>query len=253
MSQSQSRREQLRQAQLAKAKSQRFNRIVGIGAVILGVVVVAVFAVVLFQQMGINQTTSSTVPPNATEAKDGIVVNPGKAVDGAPVVGLYMDYQCPVCKQFDTLYGGALKALAESGEIDLQYRTMTFLDNNLSNDSSIRAGIGAACADVQGSYSDYHDEVFANQPAVEGDGYEQTLLRDTIPATIGLTGEKLAGFQQCVDDKATQAFVKGTNEAAFAAGVNGTPTLMVNGKVIDLEQISATAPADLGALISANA
>lgn len=252
MSESQSRREQLRQAQLAKAKSQRLNRIIGIGAAVLAVVVVAVFAAVFIQQAGMDQAASSTVPPNATEAKDGIVVNPGKAVDGAPVVGLYMDYQCPVCKQFDTLYGPALTSLAESGEINLQYRTMTFLDNNLSNDSSIRAGIGAACADVQGAYSDYHDEVFANQPAVEGDGYEQSLLRDTIPATIGLTGEKLTGFQQCVDDKATKAFVDGTNEAAFAAGVNGTPTLMVNGKILSLEEIGQTDPANLGALITAN-
>lgn len=249
----QSRREQLRQAQLAKAKSQRLTRIVSIGAAILAVILVAVFGVVLVQQMGANQAASSVTPPNATAEKDGIVVNPDKAKDGAPVVALYLDYQCPRCAQFETLYGGALAALAESGDIELQYRTMIFLDNNLRNDSSIRAGIGAACADASGAYADYHENVFANQPAVEGDGYTDELLRETIPATVGITGDALTGFQQCYDDKATQAFVKGTNEAAFKANVTGTPTMMVNGKVIDLETISATNPADLGSLIQANA
>ena len=253
MSQSPSRREQLRQAQIAKAKAQRFNRIVGIGALVLAVILVAVFGVVLFQQMRNNQVASSVVPPNATAARDGIVVNPGKAKDGAPVVALYMDYQCPVCKKFETIYGPALTALAVSGDINLQYRTMTFLDNNLGNDASIRAGIGAACADVQGKYASYHNEVFSNQPATEGDGYTSALLRDQIPATLGLTGESLSGFQQCFDTRATQTFVKGTNDAAFKAGVNGTPTLKVNEKVIPLETISATSAADLGTLIKANA
>lgn len=249
----QSRREQLRQAQLAKAKSQRLTRIVAIGAGILAVVLVAVFAVVLVQQMGANQVASSVTPPNATAAKDGIVTNPGKAKEGAPVVALYLDYQCPVCSQFESLYGGALGALAEAGDIELQYRTMIFLDNNLRNDSSVRAAIGAACADVSGAYAAYHQAVFANQPAVEGDGYTTELLRDTIPGEVGITGDALTGFQQCYDDKATQGFVQGTNEAGFKAGVNGTPTMMVNGKVIDLETIGATDPANLGALIQANA
>lgn len=253
MTQSPSRREQLRQAQIAKAKNQRLTRIVGIGAAILAVVLVAVFAVVLVQQVGANQVTSSVVPPNATADRNGIVVNPGKAKPGAPVVALYMDYQCPVCKKFESVYGSALKALADAGEIELQYRTMTFLDNNLGNTSSISAGIGAACADAQGAYSAYHEQVFANQPTTEGDGYSTALLRDEIPTTIGLSGNAVTGFQQCFDTKATQAFVKGTNDAAFKSGVNSTPTLKVNDKVVPNDTIGATSPADLGALIKANA
>lgn len=230
---SQSRREVLRRQQEAQAKSKRLNRIVAAAAIVIGLVLVAVFAVVLAQSWGKGTSTAAGAPPNATASANGIVVNPGKGSDTTPTVELFLDYQCPVCKQFETLHGATLKSLADSGQIKLVYRTMTFLDNNLRNDASLRAAVGAACSDNVGSYSAYHDAVFARQPATEGDGYATELLRTTIPTGIGLTGEKLTTFQQCYDTRATKAFVEGTNEAAARDGVSATPTMRVNGKTLD--------------------
>lgn len=249
----QSNRERLRQSQESKAKQQRLNRIIGVGAAILAVVLIGVFAVVLIQQSQTASTASSITPPNATEAKDGIVVNPGKAQQGAPTVELFFDYQCPACKQFEAAYGSALTGLAESGEIELRYRTMTFLDTNLNNDASLRAGIAAACADVVGVYSAFHDQVYANQPTNEGDGYTDEVLRDTIPGTVGITGENLMTFQSCFDKQSTKAFVNGTNEQASKSGITSTPTFRVNGKAIALQTIAQVQPADLGNLIRQNA
>lgn len=248
----QSNREQLRRNQAAQAKQKRLTRIIGVGAAVLVVVLIGVFVGVLMQNQGHQATTSSATPPNATAAKDAIVVNPGKAKAGAPVVELFFDYQCPICKQFEGAYGDAFKALADSGEIELRYRNMTFLDLNLNNDASLRAGIGAACSDFSGKYSAYHDEVYANQPAKEGPGYADALLRDTIPATAGITGDALTSFQACYDKQATKAFVDGTNEQASKAKVNSTPTVHVNGKDLPLQTIGQVQPAGLGDLIKQN-
>ncbi|MGV8908614.1 MAG: thioredoxin domain-containing protein [Propionicimonas sp.] len=249
----QSNREQLRRNQEAKAKQRRLNRIIGVGAVILVLVLIGVFIGVLVQNQSHTATTSSATPPNATSTKDGIIVNPGKAKAGVPVVELFFDYQCPVCKQFEGAYGASLKQLAASGDIELHYRNMTFLDINLRNDASLRSGIGAACSDFAGKYSAYHDELYTNQPATEGDGYADALLRDTIPAAVGISGADLTSFQACYDNQATKAFVNGTNEQASKGGVNATPTVHVNGKDLPLKTIAGVAPTGLGELIKQNA
>jgi protein-disulfide isomerase len=251
---SQSNREQLRRNQAAQAQQKRLTRIIGVGAAVLVVVLIGVFVAVLFQNQAHTTTTSSSAtPPNATASKDGIVVNPGKATAGAPVVELFFDYQCPVCKQFEGIYGASLKSLADSGAIELHYRNMTFLDINLNNDASLRAGIGAACSDFAGKYSAYHNEIYANQAAKEGDGYTDELLRVTIPATVGITGADLTTFQACYKDQTTKAFVQGMNDSASKSGVNATPTVHVNGKDLPLQTIAGVQPDGLGDLIKQNA
>jgi len=234
---SQSRREALRRQQEAQARAKRLQRIILVGAIVLAVVVVGVFGAIFVGQLNKGGTTAaggtSAVPVNSTADHSGIVVNPGKFKEGVPKVEVFLDYQCPVCKQFESMFGSTLDDMATKGEIQLIYRTMTFLDNNLKNDSSLKAGIAAACADNAGSYGAYHNAIFAGQPTTEGQGYTTQQLRVDFAATAGITGEKLTSFQSCYDTKATSSFVEGTNEKAAAASVNSTPTIMVNGTKLD--------------------
>lgn len=254
----QNNRERLRQAQAAAAKQQRLTRIIGVGAAVLVLVVAGVLVAVLFQNQGTATGSAAVTPPNATSDGRAIVANPGKAKPGAPVVELFLDYQCPVCKEFEGFYGDAFAAAAASGEIELRYRTMTFLDAGLRNDSSVRAGVAAACSDVSGTYTAFHDAIFANQPATEGDGYPDEVLRDTIPATVGITGDALTSFQACYDAQSTKAFVTGTNDfgtqdlQAVTQRV-ATPTVFVNGKDLSLADIAKVEPAGLLDLIKQRA
>ena len=232
----QSRREALRRQQEAQARAKRLQRIILVAAVVLGLVVIGVVGTIVVSQLNKGGTaagTNSSVPVNATSDASGIVVNPGTFKDGVPKVEVFLDYQCPVCKQFETQFGTTLDDMATKGEIQLIYRTMTFLDNNLRNDSSLKAGIAAACADNAGAYSAYHNAIFAGQPTNEGTGYTTQQLRVDFAGTAGITGDKLTGFQQCYDSRTTQSFVEGTNEKAAADGVNSTPTIMVNGTKLD--------------------
>ena len=251
-------RAQLRAAQAAQAAKKRRNRIIATAAIVTVVVAAIVVAVVLLKpgpvstadrEPGVASPGAPTQPPNANSTLRAIVANPGKASDSAPLVELFFDYQCPMCHTLETAIGPSLDALADSGAIRLEYRSMTFLDQMLGNDSSSRPAIAAACADTVGSYTAYHNQVFANQPAHEGDGYTDDVLLTTIPAAIGLTGEKLAAFQQCYTQRATAAFVAAVDEQAFADGVTGTPTIRVNGKNFDFSAAYAD-PSMLGPLIA---
>lgn len=230
------RREALRQQQAAEVAEQRRRRLIGIGMAVAAIVLTTVLATVWLTRDKPADLTAATTPPHANADNSGIVVNPGTSKVGVPVVALYVDYQCPNCKELESNIGANLLSLADKGDITLEYRTMTFMDTNLRNSASTRAAVGAACADWAGVYAKYHDAVFARQAAEEvqgSEGYSDALLRDEIPEQLGVGGAKLTSYQQCYDQRTSEAFVQTTDDAAGAAGVTGTPTIHVNGKSLE--------------------
>lgn len=233
--QSSSRREQLqarREAEIQRQK--RTGLITALVAGVLALAVIAVVTVVVIQnqrtkrEAAANEAASQITPPNAV-GKDAILANPDTAATAQYTLNIYMDYQCPICKQSEDRYAGVWKSLADEGFIKLQLHTMTFMDQNLRNDSSTRVAIGAACSDLTGTYLEFHTAAFKNQPAQEGDDYTEQVVTQTIPQQAGITGADYDTWKKCYDSKATAEFVRMTNENAFKAGVTGTPTIYVNG------------------------
>lgn len=230
-----SRRERLRAAQQAEVKRRRVRVIAAIG---VGVGALVAIVAMIWASLGAAVPSATTTPPNATAANDGIVVNPGKAKPDAPVVGLYFDYQCSHCVTFEEKYGLTINDLANSGDISLINHTRVFLDRGDATGLSHRAAIAAACADTAGVYKDYHQSIFSS--AYQG-AYTDELFRVTIPQELGLSGDALTRFQSCFDDRSMAGFVQGVDDAAGKAGINSTPTLVINGKTQDL----ATLPDDV--------
>lgn len=231
------RRAQMRAQAEAEARRARTRKIV---ITALSVVVVAALVIggLVWVQSRNTPAANGAVPPNATAAGNGIVVNPGTA-DGKPVVELFFDYQCPGCGSLERSAGQYILGGAQQGDYQLIYRPMIFLDTNLRNDSSLRAANAAACYAEVGDYAAYHQAVFNNQPAQEGQGYTDDLLRNQLPAQLGTSGDKLTQFQQCYDAGTYKSFAQQTNTAAARDGVTGTPTVHVNGKNLDLTTLSA--------------
>ena len=161
-------------------------------------------------------------------------MNKDKAKDGVPTVTVFQDYQCPACKGAEDLLGKPLNDLSSKGEIKLQYHTLTFLDRNLRNDSSSRAAMAAAAADVVGKYEAYHDVVYSHQPKEEGAGYTDEQLRKEFASEAGITGKDLTTFQRVYDNKQTEQFVKNGSDQGLQElqkfGSAGTPTFLVDGK-----------------------
>jgi len=232
-----SRRERLRAAQEAERRRRRVRTFAAVG---VGVGAIAAIVVMIVMSMGgAPQVTSR--PPNATAASDGIVVNPGKAAQGAPVVTLYLDYQCSHCVEFEEKFGLTLDDLAGKGEIQLVNSTKVFLDRGNNDGLSHKGAIAAACSDSAGVYSAYHQGIFA---AAANGPYTDELFRVQLPQRTGITGDTLTAFQTCYDTRATLGWVNGVEEASAKAGVNETPTMRINGKTIDL----STLPSDVSQL-----
>jgi protein-disulfide isomerase len=175
------------------------------------------------------QGTTSSAPPAASTLSPS---NPASVV-------LYLDPQCPICAQFEKTFGGQIDALAASGKITIGYHVMSFLDRNLNNDSSTRGANAMFCARDAGKMGPYVRAVLLGQPEKEGDGFTDARLVE-FGAQAGISGDALTTFTQCVMSKAHLDTVKESETSAEQAGVQGTPSLAVDGKLIDMQQLTAT-------------
>jgi protein-disulfide isomerase len=218
---------------LAAATPKKGPNPVVIGAVVAAVVIVAVVVAILVGK----PDTSGSVAGSATPVGviggtgGGIFVNAATAKKDAPTLDLYEDFQCPSCANLEERIGTELSSLAKTGQIRLVAHTLSFLDDNLKNDSSSRSANAAACAADAGKFLEYHGAVFAGQPKQEGVGYTDAQLKE-FAQTAGITGAAQTTWQKCTDSAQHAQYVTDVQEASSRAGINNTPTVKLNGKDI---------------------
>jgi protein-disulfide isomerase len=125
----------------------------------------------------------------------------------------------------------------QNNQVKLVSHTLSFLDNNLRNDSSNRAANAAACAADADKFLQYHAAVFQGQPAKEGEGYTDARLKE-FATQAGITGAAMTTWQKCYDDRAHNQWVESVQEQSGKDGVQGTPTIRLNGKDVSLQGLT---------------
>ena len=215
-----------------------------IGAVVAAVLIVGVVvAIVIAANSGKTGTAAGgSAQPVGAVASDGggIFANQSTAKSNAPTIDLYEDFQCPTCGALEKAMGPTFASMSQAGDIKLIVHTLSFLDDNLKNDSSKRSANAAACASDAGKFLEYHALVFAAQPAQEGAGYTDAQLTQ-FASEAGITGAALTTWQQCASSGQHDQYVIDTQDAAGRAGVNSTPTVKLNAK--DITQTLTTVDA----------
>lgn len=166
--------------------------------------------------------------PSAPATPPAQITAPGaEAEAGKPVkVVLYIDFICPVCKNFETQYNETLTNLRNEGKITLEYRPLGFLDTRSTTNYSSRAANAAACVvnESPEKYADFVNMLFEKQPAEGGAGISDADLKK-MATDLGAKS-----IDTCVDEKTYRPWVKYTTQQAAAIGVTGTPTVLVEGK-----------------------
>jgi len=249
---------QIREAQLKKDK--RNKLLIGWGIVVAVVAILAVVALVVTTTMKQNApvadqgptpananvhggvtllantdvaklepaTVDAAAVPDAPKTAPASLVAPGaEAEAGKPVkVVLYIDFICPICKDFESKYNEQLTSLRNEGKITVEYRPLGFLDSRSSTNYSSRAANAAACVvnESPEKYAAFVDSLFANQPAEGSAGISDDKLK-TMATDIGAKN-----IDTCVDQKTYRPFVKFSTKEASAIGVTGTPTVLVDGQ-----------------------
>jgi len=177
-------------------------------------------------------------PKGATSLGSAVLVHDAPA--GAAAVTLFVDPQCPICGQFEAIFGPAVTELVKNNEAKVIVHTMTFLDRNLRNDSSVRAANAAFCAADQGKFHDYTIAVYAAQPAREGDGWTDAQLT-SFAQSVGLAGTALDSWKTCQQAVTYRAHIAALETNSERSGVNGTPTALLNGTRMNLAGLDAAA------------
>jgi protein-disulfide isomerase len=210
------------------------NRVVVATVVVVLVLAAVITAVILGSRDKTEATTSggASLPKNVAAMGAGIVVNPG-APANVPTLDLYEDFQCPVCARFEDIFGLQIVDLVKANQVKLVAHPLSFLDDNLRNDSSNRAANAASCAADVDKFLQYHAATFQGQPKDEGTGYTDTQLK-TFATQAGIAGPALTTWEQCYSAKTHNQWVESVQTQSEKDGVTGTPTLKLNGKAVDL-------------------
>jgi len=219
-----------------------------ITAIVGGVGLVVLVAVIVLQGGSALDTTADLIAPRA--------LTPVAVVDGrtagradAPVtLEVWTDFQCPVCGQFaKTVEPALMTRYVTPGTLRIIHHDAAFQGarSGASYDESVEAGAGARCAADQGRYWPYQDWTFANQSGENEGAYAAPRLT-AIAAAAGLDIE---AWQACISTGAAQEAVRAETSQAVTAGVNATPTMSINGQtIVGLRSVS-----ELSALIEAAA
>lgn len=175
----------------------------------------------------IDDGSGSTAPIGPVDVEVGNLPIIGDK-DAKLTIVEFSDFQCPFCKSFyDETLSQIKKEYVDTGKAKFAFRhyPLTSIHPNAQ-----KAAEAAECANAQGNFWDYHDELFKNQ--AEWEALDSTAAQTKFAeyaTTIGLNGETLAA---CVSSGEMADKVKKDLDDGTAAGVDGTPATFINGMMI---------------------
>ncbi|MEN9927212.1 MAG: hypothetical protein RJB27_288 [Actinomycetota bacterium] len=213
-------------AKQAAKSTDNTTRWIVIGMVLLVVVTGVVFS--LFSQNSKESASlagldGTTLKPAITSSIDTANGSPITFDNGAvTVIDIWEDPQCPVCKLFEDANGDYIESLIREKKATVRYHVLSFL-----GDESVRAANASFCAADEGQYLDFHHALYAVQSPLENSGFWSNETLVNIGKKIGITSTT---FENCVTKGSKVEVVKANYDSMNKFGVQGTPTVFINGK-----------------------
>jgi protein-disulfide isomerase len=209
---------------------------------VLGAVVIAAVVIGVVVQQSRSSTENAKVvrPTSAAGPNGGVLIgNPN-----APVtITEYGDFQCPVCRELHQLWEPTLEQLIQQGKVKFEFVGLEYLDRG-GTESLRSAGAGVCAADA-GKFLEYYNTLYDNQSETENSGF---LTNEQLVKFGTDAGIADPAFATCVNNGRFEGLVRKNTDAASQNGVTGTPTVLVNGKVIS--NSVAADPSRLTALVN---
>ncbi len=168
-------------------------------------------------------------PPEPGDA--GVARMHGSVVTatGSPVLGdpdapitliEFGDYQCPLCGKWfrDT------KPAIQENYIDTGKANLVFMDMALLGLDSPKAAQATYCAEEQGMYWEYHDQLYSSQVPRIDSGWADSEHLKAFAAEIGMDADP---FSECLDSERYQQRVEDNIREGLSHGVERTPTFII--------------------------
>lgn len=186
---------------------------------------------------GANQMPPTGTNPTPTRSDLSAPADGNYPVLGSPSASVtiveFGDFQCPFCgKFFRETERQIIDQYVKTGKARFAYRDFAFL-----GDESIAAAEAAACANEQGSFWQYHDNLYnylwdnyyAKGKSGENVGAFSSANLNRLAADLGLDG---ARFSACLSGHKYRSDVEKDTADGRARGVSGTPAFLINGKLV---------------------
>lgn len=204
-----------------RRRRHRRGTVVAVAAVAVLVLVVGIGVAVQSARSGVS--TAAAGPSSVTDAGGVLVGNDGAAV----AVRIYVDYQCPACRAFEQESADYLQQLVDDGTASVEHVPVAILDRFSSTRYATRAAGAAYCAiDADpSSFTAVNEALFAAQPPEGTAGLSDDELGDVV--TGAGAPEAVRG---CITGGRFEGHVATVTEEASKAGLQGTPTVTVDGR-----------------------
>ncbi len=200
--------------------------------IVLAMVLLVVITGVVFSMMSQNNKESVSLSALDGQSLKPAIVSTIDAENGSAitfnaglpkVVDIWEDPQCPVCKSFEDSIGEYVNTLIREKQATVRFHVLSFL-----GDESVRAANAAFCAADEGQYLDFHSAIYAVQSQNENSGFWSNETLVSMGKKIGITSTK---FADCVTKGQKVDLVQANLDSMSKYGVQGTPTVFINGKL----------------------
>jgi len=166
---------------------------------------------------------SVPLPAGVTSAGGPITVGD----PNAPVtISIVEDYTCPFCASFHALTKDTVAKAVDEGRVKVQNYVVGFF-----GEGAFVGGNAALCAADQGAYVPMTDLLYAAQPENHDPLSTKQVLKLAADPASGITDQ--AVFEACFTADTYRAYIDSVTAAAGVAGIPGTPTVFINGEVMD--------------------
>jgi protein-disulfide isomerase len=212
-----SKRQELREKQARRERTKRTVTIVVVAAI-----AILIALVLILPQL----TPAGDIAEHPLMNRPQVKLN-GMGDPNAPVKIIeYSDFQCPYCGKFtlDTEQQ-LIDAYIATGKVYFEYRSV----GNFIGPESVRAAEAAYCAGDQNKFWEMHDIIFANQQG-ENEGHFSDKFLTALASKISLD---IGTFSDCFTGGKYAAKVEQDGVDGRQAGVKGTPSFVINGKLFE--------------------
>jgi protein-disulfide isomerase len=210
------------------------NRILMIGMVAVGALLIG-FAFMapmmnIFKGTGNTTPDASAITPVTPKVFNTRVDGQHLGDPNAPVkVDVWEDFQCPSCMRYSQqVESQVITNYIETGKVYYSYHFYPLIDGGNLTGESHQSANAAMCASEQGRFWDYHAILFANWSG-ENQGSFSNLRLVAFAENLGLD---MNAFNTCFQANRYADFINQDYIDGQAAGVQGTPSVFVDGQIV---------------------
>ncbi|MER6574631.1 thioredoxin domain-containing protein [Nonomuraea sp. NPDC001023] len=188
-------------------------------------VVVACAALVVLGVLAFSEPGETAGSVRLTRQLDGSMVLADRS-SHAPVLDVYEDFDCPICKEMHAKVDGTIQKLAREGRLKVVFHPVTIFQDEPMRSNSIRAAAAARCVPEE-NWLAFRDELYAMQPAPHG-----SASGFTVAELVAAARKAGASVDECVT---SQSYAKTHLAETSKIRIQGTPTVLLDGQQLGNE------------------